>query len=94
MKGRRPHLHVIGLHDDAALRRPEILQGEDEPLEGADGGEMGKIGEHGDPARIARKLLAAPTQVNGMLRRRRSGDICDGLGADLSAASPKIDAMR
>jgi hypothetical protein len=35
MEGASAHLHVIGLENDTALVRPEILQGEDEALERA-----------------------------------------------------------
>ena len=35
MEGARPHLIVIGLQDQAALGRPEILQGQDQVLKGA-----------------------------------------------------------
>ena len=34
MEGRRPHLHVVGLKDDAALIGPEALQPQDQILEG------------------------------------------------------------
>ena len=33
MEGPRPHLHVIGLQDDAALLAPIAMQGEDQILE-------------------------------------------------------------
>jgi hypothetical protein len=33
MEGARPHLHVIGLENHAALARPEGVQGEDDVLE-------------------------------------------------------------
>ena len=35
MEGAGADLHVIGLQDDAALLRPEALQRQDQPLEGA-----------------------------------------------------------
>ena len=40
MKGASPYLHIEWLQDYAATGGPELLQGEDQPLEG---GEIGSV---------------------------------------------------
>ena len=64
MKGSRAHFHVVGLEDHASLRRPEILQRQNQTLKGSGGREIGDIGGHEEGSPCGGNLWAQVEGVN------------------------------
>src|SRR3546814_4861494 len=65
MEGAGPDLHVVGLQDDAALARPEVLQAEDQSLKAGIGIGVG----HRGFGRLGRGGIAAPRNAGRTLAR-------------------------
>ncbi len=65
VEGAGAHLHVVGLQDHAALVGPELLERQDEALEGVPGVHIGgQSGHKGGPVRSGRTLVGRPARVN------------------------------
>src|SRR5215210_5669854 len=57
------HLHVVGLQDHAALLGPELLQGQDQPLEGSRGAERRGFARHEGPCEAGEPFKVEVSRV-------------------------------
>ena len=72
VKRPRPHLHVVGLQDHAAMVRPVALQGQDQPLERAFRAHVGGHVRH----RRTDSGLRAKAKGGGPYSSHREGSSC------------------